>query len=124
MKKIYAAINAWLPPIVWSGLIFFLSSQSVLPGFEETAWDYIFKKSAHMFVYAVLYALTWRAVRMQTHFKSTANHLLLPLILTMLYAASDELHQSTVVGRTATIRDVGYDFVGACTALILLRKYN
>jgi VanZ family protein len=34
----------------------------------------------------------------------------------------DELHQSTVTGRTATLIDVGFDFAGA--SLVALRKFN
>lgn len=116
--------KAWLPPLLWAGFIFFLSSQSSLPKLEETLFDYVFKKSAHIFVYAVLYALVWRAIRFYSEQKHRAITLILPLAITILYAISDEFHQSTVVGRTASIKDVGYDFLGAIFSLILVRKHN
>jgi VanZ family protein len=77
-----------------------------------------------MFVYGVLYTLIWRAIHFYTTRKHRLSTLLIPLLFTILYAVTDEIHQSTVLGRTATIRDVGYDFLGASISLILVRKHN
>ncbi|MEX0895449.1 MAG: VanZ family protein [Patescibacteria group bacterium] len=118
-------LKAYLPVAAWALTIFILSSQGSLPGFSVSAADFVFKKSAHMFVYAVLYYLFWRAVQ-KTHPTPTTSqtfiHWALPLGLTLLYAASDELHQTFVPYRYGTIRDVGYDMLGAC--IVFLRQYR
>ena len=119
--KLY--LSAYLPSVAWAGIIFFFSNQSVLPGFEVSILDFIFKKGAHMFVYAVLYYLLFRAYKI-THpdTKISHAHYLWPLFLGLLYAISDELHQSTVAGRYATARDVGYDVLGMSSILLHQQK--
>ena len=72
-----------------------------------------------MFVYAILYILLYRAYSI-THFqgKLTKKHYLIPLALAFLYAITDELHQSSVPGRHATLRDIGYDLLGVSSILL------
>ena len=43
-------------------------------------------------------------------------------LLAILYAASDEFHQSFVAGRGATVMDVGIDSIGAGLGLLWARK--
>ncbi len=113
---------AYLPPILWATLIFILSSQSVIAGFQESAYDYVFKKLSHILVYFVLYLLLKRAVDKTTNSKTSTKQLYVPILICLLYAASDEFHQSLVPGRYATIRDIGYDMIGVSVAF--LKKYN
>lgn len=114
--------SAWLPPFLWALCIYILSDQGVLPSFDEDWPDFIFKKSAHMFVYGVLYILFYRAISLTFLKKDSTFHWKYALALTFLYAASDELHQMFVPGRYGTIRDVGYDMLGA--SIVLLRQYQ
>ncbi len=116
------AIIAYLPPILWAILIFIFSAQSLLPGFEESAYDFIFKKLAHISVYLVLYLLVLQAVITTITEKQPKMRLLLPIFICLLYAASDEFHQSLVPGRYATLRDIGYDGLGISIAF--LKKYE
>ncbi len=125
IKSIKQIITAYLPAIVWAGLIFILSNQQILPGFELSVLDFIFKKTAHICVYAVLYFLLFMANK-KTWPKNqnfNARLWLLPLALSLVYAISDELHQSTVPGRHATIRDISYDMLGASLVLIAKLGY-
>ena len=125
-KKNQAVIlyfNAWLPPLLWVILIFFLSSQSVLPKFETSAIDFFFKKLAHMTVYAILYLLIFRAVSITNRFCLLAHKQYISLALCLVYAISDEIHQSFVPGRFATLRDIGYDLLGMTTAFLRQAKY-
>ena len=122
MKKINKLLNACAPPLIWAGVIFLFSSQASLPGFEESIHDFIFKKTAHIFVYLVLYLLLKRAVEITINKKSSRKQLLVPVFICLVYAVSDELHQSFVPGRYATLRDVGYDMFGVGVAF--LRKYD
>ncbi len=121
--KIKLWVKAFLPAIVWAIVIFTLSSQPTLPGFESGVFDFILKKSAHMFVYAVLYLLIARGVEMVEPAKAKKSWLIfLPLLIVLFYAISDEFHQSLVPNRYPTWRDIGYDILGA--SLMFFRKYK
>lgn len=115
-------LKAYLPPVLWAAVIFVLSSQQVLPGLSVSFYDFVFKKSAHMFVYAVLYWLFWRGVDMSFAPENKKVRLYLPFLIVVVYAISDEFHQSLIPSRYATLRDVGYDILGM--TIVLLRKYK
>ena len=93
----------WLVVIGWMALIFFLSSQPQLPSPPDPLADLIFKKGAHFTVYAVLAVLWLRAL--------PPVRWVWPLAwaLTVLYAASDEWHQSFVPGRLPRRTPLGED---------------
>ena len=107
----------WLAVFLWAGLIFFLSSQPSLPGVHANSFDFIFKKTAHMFVYAVLYFLIVRA----TEWKTKSGYLLI-FCICFLYGSSDEFHQGFVAGRFPSIMDVGFDLLGASVAAMRQMK--
>lgn len=100
-------LTHWLPLLFWSLLIFFFSSLTTTPGPEEVFWDFVLKKSAHIFEFAVLYLLAYRAFNRQSH-----NYWLAPIIFALFYAASDELHQRFVPGRNSRFADIGFDSLG------------
>jgi len=122
LPSLLRLLNAWLPPVLWASGIFYLSSQGVLPSFTEVWHDFIFKKTAHMFVYGVLYLLFYRAFFISAPPRYASKAWVAGLALTLVYAASDEIHQMYVTGRYGTIRDVGYDMLGA--GVVLLRQYQ
>ena len=115
-------LNEFLPPFLWSVLIFLFSAQQMLPGFETNELDFILKKSAHIFVYGVLYFLLHRGISLTIRPKYTTVRTTLPVLFALLYAMSDEWHQSWVIGRSATLRDVGYDMLGVL--IVMLRLYR
>ena len=45
------------------------------------------------------------------------------LAFVAVHAVADELHQSFVPGRDASLRDIGFDLLGASTAVFLLRRF-
>jgi hypothetical protein len=102
-------------PLALMALIFWLSAQPNLDsglGF----WDDVLRKLAHVTAYAALTVLwTW------TLRPALARPLPLAAALTLLYAISDEYHQSFVEGRTGSPVDVGIDLIGIVIASILLR---
>lgn len=120
-------VNAFLPPIAWATMIFLFSSQHNLPGPEVIIVDFVIKKSAHIFVYAILYVLLYRAIRIALArpnlSTSSTRFWLLPFIICLVYAISDEFHQSLVVGRTSTVRDVGYDMLGTFISFLAIHRY-
>lgn len=121
MKHSRALLSAYIPVLLWSVFIFLLSNQPTLPGPDLYAWDFLFKKSAHMFVYFVLFFLFFRALRI--HYIARPRAALLAVALTLAYAATDEFHQTFVPGRTGTIKDLGFDALGILVGWLKLEKY-
>lgn len=106
----WKTVHTYLPPLLWAGLIFFLSNQSTLPSMETNLFDFAFKKLAHVTVYAVLYLLIYRAMLLNAF--SPRQLLVWPIALCFVYALSDELHQSFTPGRHPALMDIGFDMVG------------
>ncbi len=102
----------WLPAVTWMLVIFWFSSQSRLPRPQSDLLNVLVRKSAHFTEYGILalcylYALGERK-------RSLA------LLLAILYAASDEYHQSFTPLRRPAWTDVLIDSAGAWTALWLM----
>lgn len=124
MRKTFSTMNEhyairWMTLILWCSLIFFLSSQSALPGAPSGVLDFVFKKSAHMGVYAVLYLVTVRAFS-----NSPTQEYKKAAIFTLFFALSDEFHQSFVPGRTPHPMDIGFDSLGMLAMWVAMKKYS
>jgi VanZ family protein len=104
----------WLAVGAWMALIFILSAQSKLPSPDDPWLDFLFKKSAHFAAYAILAFLFWRALPIGRRVWIWS------WLLTVLYACSDEIHQSFVENRHPAVRDVIIDACGAVTALLII----
>lgn len=114
-------IKYWLPVAVWAIIIFSFSTMTV-PSSSEIFWkDFIVKKTAHLIEYGILAVLLYRAFLGYEKTKITA--LVLSLLITVVYAASDEFHQSFVSGREGRLRDVIIDTIGASGALYIARSH-
>ena len=114
MKKFLSIVPRWLPALFLMLAIFAFSSRtnSELPNF--LGWDYIVKKSAHAIGYGML-ALSYLHM-----FKWDKRYYWLAWLLSLLYSATDEFHQSFVPGRHAAITDVLiFDNLGALIALAI-----
>ncbi len=96
------------------GVIFFVSQQpsNDLPSFG--LWDLAVKKTGHFLAYAGLALLALRAVWGGKRPYLTAT------ILVLLYALTDEFHQTFIPGRNGTLVDVAIDMSGALTCLWLV----
>jgi len=117
MSKITYILPRWLPALLMMLMIFLFSSQpsSVLPNFSWA--DEIVKKGGHVVGYATLALFYWYAFRMQEEKRW------LVWFLAVLYAFTDELHQSFVPGRHASIWDVLiFDNFGAMISLWIFSK--
>lgn len=106
----------WLPVLLWLGAIYILSDQpkSDIPSFG--VWDLLIKKGSHFLAYAVLAVLAWRM------FQEGKRPYLYAIVFTILYAISDELHQTFIPGRHGALADVLIDSLGGAAALFSLRK--
>lgn len=101
--------------IAWAGLIFAASSRPDLRVADDDLLDLVLRKSAHLFVFAVLAMLVLRAVRPTG--RATMASLAAAGVATVAYAAFDEWHQTFVAGRVGSPRDVAIDAVGAAIGL-------
>ena len=104
----------WLPSIFLMGVIFILSAQpaSRLPVFGE--YDLLIKKLGHALGYALLGLAYFFALppRLRVGYRW-----LLAFLMAILFALSDEFHQSFVEGRNSSLVDVLIDTAGAAVAL-------
>ena len=105
----------WLFPVLWMGLIFAVSSRPTLPEVPNSQVDAVLKKLGHALEYAVLLALWWKPWSGQA---GRGRSLLVAWTLTVLYAVSDEYHQTFVSGRTGRGFDVLVDAAGATLATL------
>jgi len=116
MKKV--KIWEWIPALVVMGMIFWFSAQ---PGDELPvfSWaDKIVKKSGHMIGYALLAFWYWYALGLQS------NRRWFAWLLAILYAITDEYHQSFVPYRGPSIWDVLiFDNLGALISIWLTHRY-
>lgn len=100
----------WLGPVLWALLLFVASS---IPGTSYPAVSFEYAdKLVHTFIYGTLGALlaiaarfnfTWSGMRVWWFSVAVAT----------LYGATDELHQMFVPNRSADLRDLLADAIGA-----------
>lgn len=117
-------IRNWIPPLLWMALIFFMSSRTHTSVSDTYVFNFIFFKTLHLIEYAVLFTLLFRAFYSQKSKKeSIVRTLTKAALLTILYGATDELHQLFVPTREGTVRDVFIDSIGVFLMYIYI-KYN
>jgi VanZ family protein len=133
-------LKSWLPVLLWMALIYTASSD--LMSSEHTSrflvpflrWlkpdisgatiaqiHFLLRKGAHLAEYAILAVLLWRGFRWQ---RVGVRESLWPqaasaLALTIVFAATDEWHQSFIASRGALPVDVLVDSCGAALGLAL-----
>ena len=145
MSNLRVFFKYWLVVALWMGLIFsassdrgsFQRSSRIIAPVIRWIWPslpedqvfevvYFARKCAHFVEYAVLALLLWRALRKPQRgdkrpwsWKTAA----LALAIVVLYAATDEWHQSIVPSRQASAWDVLLDSSGAFAAIGVLWGY-
>jgi VanZ family protein len=131
--------------VLWCVLIFGFSSDAgssrrtsrfigpvlrwLIPGISEEAVgrvQLVVRKSAHMTEYAVLAVLLWRARR---QFRGNQglwrwDEAGFGFGTAVLYAVTDEIHQSFVPTREGRVLDVVIDACGAVLGLLALRAWG
>jgi len=104
-------LSLWLPPLVIATALFVLSHHGTLP-VEAPTSDLV----AHAIAYCVLGLLVVRALhgglRPLRWRPAVAS-----VVITTVYGATDEWHQSFVPGRTPSLADLAADGVGALIAV-------
>lgn len=135
-NKIIIVIS-WTIVILWMALIFNLSSQpavesnklskgvtkvivetarKVAPNtsFDVNKFNHILRKNAHFFAYLILGILIMNAMR-----RSGIKSIKAVLLICIIYAISDEIHQYYVPGRGPLVKDVLIDSVGAYIGVLV-----
>jgi VanZ family protein len=105
-----SSINNWLPH-----LEFYFSRELLTWKEPYVLLEFIFRKSAHVMEYAVL-TLLW-FINLQATALKRYNLFISP-VMAVVYAASDEWHQSYITGRTGHAIDVAVDSVGMLIVMI------
>lgn len=123
----------YLPSVVWMGVIFYLSHQPankssetslelvnivlniipMTPDYEDVLHTMI-RKSAHFIAYAILGMLVYFAYR-------GSYAVLFTLLICLLFAISDEIHQLFIPGRSGEVRDVLIDLSGAVFGVLIFK---
>ncbi len=103
--------------IIYAALIFYLSSQETIPAPQLFANQ---DKVVHLAEYAPFGWLSLKAFM-----PATPAGFLASVVFSLAYAASDEVHQSFVPGRDASIMDWLADAVGILIpGYIYVRRYK
>lgn len=135
MNKKFIITISWVLVFLWMLIIFRLSSQvaedsnglslgitdllqKTLERFAQTdsgSLNHLVRKGAHFSAYLLLAVLSSNAVR-QSGIRGLKS-LAAALGICVLYAASDEIHQLFVAGRSGQPLDVLIDSLGACVGI-------
>jgi VanZ family protein len=141
MKRL---LNAYLPVVLWMSIIFIGSTDvgspkstsriigPILRWFKPDISDQtisniqlVIRKTAHVTIYSVLAALTWRGRRVARGVNLSEggwswSEMWGITAFCALYAVTDELHQKFVKSRGPSAWDVGLDAIGAIVALLAI----
>ena len=135
--KLSSPLGRWLPVVAWAGVIWTLSSgwftgertgavllpllSTLFPGATPGQLVVVhegIRKLAHFAEYLILSVLLYRALDVEP--RGSLRAAVLSLVLSGLYAGSDELHQWFVPGRGARVSDCLIDVSGAAAGQGLL----
>jgi VanZ family protein len=106
------SLAGWVPAAAWASVIFWLSSQPVLPSPGN-----LNDKQAHALAYGVLASLCLMGLTGWRWRRIAGASLLGAFLMAVLYGISDEIHQAFVPGRSPEAADVAADAAGAAIAL-------
>ena len=114
-KKVIAGLLI----LVWASIIFGLSA---MPGSVHHYYNLVYlleRKTCHIIEYFILTSLLSFYFSLSYNQKKT---LIFSIILALLYAMSDEWHQTFVFGRTGKVEDVFIDLIGILLATFLILR--
>jgi VanZ family protein len=122
MQNFKSLLNRWGPAILMMLIIFAFSATPAkdLPNFNWA--DILVKKGGHMLGYGLLALSYLRGLRGRSDNDRRAS--ILAWGLAVLYAVTDEFHQSFVLGRHPSAVDVVIDGIGAAVLLFVWMQYN
>lgn len=125
---------------LWLGIIFFFSNQPGVISIKQsdsiiykitdivskkdeetikhlsTKWTFLIRKTAHFLEFFILGLIIYLVLDI----RKIKYTLITAIILAILFASLDEIHQLFVVGRTAKVFDVFIDSIGSFLAIIIV----
>ena len=137
-NRLRSFLKYWLPLLIWLGVIF-IGSTGVLSA-EQTSrflvpffrWldpkisiatilsiHFALRKLGHVSEYGILAVLLWRALRGTLTSTRNVAIAFMVFMVSAVFAASDEFHQSFISSRTASSKDVMIDICGALVGLTI-----
>lgn len=117
MNKFKKLLIYWAPVFIWATVIFLFSANPAIKTSQIHWKDFFIKKTAHVTEYFIFTVILYRAYKSA---KLGSNSMFYAILTAIIYAASDEFHQWFTPGREPTIRDVGFDVIGATFAFYFL----
>lgn len=121
MRRLTYILYYWIPPLMWMGIVYFMSSQKSVSISSNPTSEFITFKTLHIIEYALLFFLLYRAFHsirnMKEYFFS-----FYPFLIATLYSLSDELHQLLIPTRQGRMRDIIFDIVGMIIMYGIIRK--
>lgn len=120
MNSMKGFSKLWLPVIIYAILIFWISSLESPFGIEYEAGN--IDKLIHFLEYLIFGFFLIRAIRGSDSKISRNAAILITFIIGAFYGFTDELHQSVVPGRFATISDFIFDSLGALVGALMFKK--
>ena len=113
-------LRNWLPAIVWMGVIFYFSSRTRTVVSDTYILNFLFFKFLHLIEYALLYFFLFLGFCFTKELHLTRKEIFVfPIFFSILYAISDEIHQTFVPTREGLLRDVFIDIAG----ILLMYSY-
>lgn len=114
-------MGLWAPVVLWAAAIYTVSDVPNLRISDEF-WNFVLRKAAHITEYFILTALLARAIAGTWVDLSKKSILSLAAAFSVLYAISDEIHQSFIPGRWGTLKDVLVDSCGIMIFVLIYRR--
>jgi VanZ family protein len=125
-------VSKWLPVLLWATVIFLFSTEHfaapqssrilgpllnwLFPGITPEQFasvQFVVRKLGHWFEYLILAVLLYRALHAESGGRSAVRPGVMTIAFALVWAITDEFHQSLVPSRTASIVDVIIDGFGA-----------
>lgn len=109
----------WLLLFAWTGLIWRLSSQPVVPSVGNAGIDIAWRQGGHLMLHFGLFLLAWLA-GVSTLGRTRGT--LFALVFALANALLDEIYQVTMPGRNANLEDVLTNGAGVLLGLAVVER--
>ncbi|TDL79020.1 VanZ family protein [Peribacillus frigoritolerans] len=120
MKKSFSKWMLTLAPILYMILIWILSSMPADAIINTPfSFDRLMKESLHLIEFGILYWLI--ALAFAAHQSWTVKASILAAGVSILYGATDEIHQYFVPYRSATVIDLVKDTIGVLVSFYMMK---
>ena len=107
----------WTPVVIYTSLIFYLSSLSHPEVYVPSLMMDLGDKALHAIEYGLLGILTYRAFRFGGSAHTASRAVLLAIVASTAYGLTDEIHQAFVPLREADVWDFLTDALGSSLAV-------